>query len=130
MIHLYLPKSGLHEGDMRLANDLEFHGRVTGSVTVPAGRRLRFHGNISGDLIVQRNAQAAVYGSIAGAVLNHGAAVNILGMAGSVRNMGETATVLNDRAVGEKPVQGPAEPAIIAPVVKLPPARRARQGRK
>lgn len=131
MIHLFFPRSGRHDGDMRLLTDLEFHGQVTGSVTVPAGRRLRFYGNISGDLIVQRDAQAAIYGSIAGAVLNHGADVNILGRAGAIRDMGGTITMINDRqAMARMPETAAAEIPPAKPRARTPQPRQARTTRR
>lgn len=117
MMHLYQSKSGLHLGDLLLSHDVEFHGLVTGSVTVPPGKRLRLHGRIAGDLVVQANAYAAVYGSVTGAVLNQGAEVTILGRAGALHRESSTVTMINDApksaempAVAASPAETPAQP--------------------
>jgi cytoskeletal protein CcmA (bactofilin family) len=124
MIHLYLPKSGLHHGDLHLAHDVEFHGLVTGSVTVPSGMRLRLHGRIAGDLVVQKNAYAAVHGSVSGAVLNQGAEVTILGKAGAIRPESTSAILVNDTSRGPQAAAITNAPAQAAAKVRKKSPRR------
>ena len=117
---LQLPMSGRHDGDLRLVNDLDFCGLVTGTVTVPPGMRLRLYGKISGDLIVQTDGKASIYGSIAGAVQNHGA-IRILGRAGRLLEAGNAATIINDRAAMAAPLQETAPLQEVVEVVEEPP---------
>src|SRR5476649_3003388 len=109
-----LPMSGRHDGDLRLENDLDFCGLVTGTVTVPPGLRLRLYGQICGDLIVQKDGQASIYGSISGVVQNQGA-VRILGRAGCLEETAHAATVINDRAA-----MGPMPPPLVKVRARLP----------
>lgn len=98
MIHLHSLHIGHHHGDFSVANDLDFYGFVSGSVTVPHGKRLSLHGRIAGDLILQKGAAAAIRGTVAGAVLNYGADAWVHGMVGSVRDIGDRRTHINSYA--------------------------------
>jgi hypothetical protein len=123
MIHLYQPRSGRHQGDLQLAQDVEFHGLIDGNVMVPPGKRLRLHGRIAGDLVVGKDGYAAIHGSVAGAVRNLGAQVTILGRAGGLRHESTATTTINDR--DQNP---PREPAGDEPPVPAAKARaRARK---
>ena len=74
------------DGPHTLTSDLEFHGLVTGSLTVPSGLEVRLHGFVTGDLIVEKGAIAFVAGKVDGAVMNQGGRVKIDGMVGAVRD--------------------------------------------
>lgn len=82
----YATRVGHHCGDIRLVNDLDFYGLVSGTVTVPPRKRFRLHGKIAGDLVVQKNALVAIHGMVAGAIRNHGGHVMVSGVAASAKD--------------------------------------------
>lgn len=73
-----------HEGNLRLAEDIELFGLVTGSVTVPSGICLLLYGGISGDLIVEQTAEATVHGTVGGSLINNGGEVQVFGTVGRI----------------------------------------------
>ncbi len=91
-----------HHGDLTLSDDLEISSLVSGTVTVPSGRRLLLRGVIAGDLIVEQEAHATIHGTVNGVVLNHGGDVEIFGTVDWVRDFGERKTFVDARAVIRK----------------------------
>lgn len=91
------------DGSHSLTTDLEFHGMVTGTLTVPTGREVRLHGLVTGDLIIEKGAKALVAGMVNGTVVNHGGDVRIDGMVGAVRDFDQsnpTVVTPNAKIVG------------------------------
>jgi hypothetical protein len=72
------------DGSFVLDRDLCFHGLVTGSITVPRGRRLELYGTIGYDLIVEAGASALVVGTICGTLVNLGGDVDMKGHAANI----------------------------------------------
>lgn len=89
-------------GDINLAQNLQIHGMVCGTVTIAAGKQLHLHGKIEGDLIVEEGARVLIHGAVGGTIINHGAEVRIIGMAGSIQDFGNPKTYVNDQIVFEK----------------------------
>lgn len=69
------------DGSIVVDRDLCFHGTLTGTMTVPTGRKLELHGTIGHDLIIEAGAQAVVLGRINGALINRGGDVVLKGHA-------------------------------------------------
>lgn len=67
------------DGSIVVDRDLCFRGTLTGTMTVPTGRKLELHGTIGHDLIVEAGAKALVLGRINGALINRGGEVVLKG---------------------------------------------------
>lgn len=91
--------SGQHEGDLRLSEDLELLGMVTGTLTVPQGRYLDLKGTVKADLVIENGGRAVVRGKVDGTVRNLGGDVEILGMVGAVHDVGATRSTIASGAV-------------------------------
>jgi cytoskeletal protein CcmA (bactofilin family) len=60
------------EGDLEVADDLDFSGTVLGSITVNDGGSLHLMGVCRGDLHVRRGGHAVISGTVAGNLENQG----------------------------------------------------------
>lgn len=69
------------DGSIVLDRDLRLRGSVTGTITVPSGRRLELHGSVGHDLIVEAGATVLVVGSVHGTLVNLGGDVELRGSA-------------------------------------------------
>ncbi|MGO4570113.1 hypothetical protein AB4Z52_35065 [Rhizobium sp. 2YAF20] len=72
------------DGSITLDRDLRFYGLISGSLTVPKGRRIELHGTVNHDLIVEAGATALIYGSVGGTLINRGGDVSVWGTVGAV----------------------------------------------
>ena len=93
---------GHYIGDITLAQNFQIHGLVSGTVTIAAGKQLHLNGRIEGDLIVQEGARVLIHGAVSGTVLNRGADIKITGIAGSIQDVGNRKTLINDQTGFEK----------------------------
>ncbi|MDF2114810.1 hypothetical protein PY365_04445 [Roseiarcaceae bacterium H3SJ34-1] len=89
------------EGDLIVDTDREFHGTVTGDVTVTAGTRFALFGTVKGNVLVKSGAIAIIHGTVERMVQNEGALVEIHGSAGGVIDQDpEQPTILGDDGTG------------------------------
>jgi hypothetical protein len=68
------------EGDVRIVDDLDLHGMITGSATVAPGRQLELHGVVCEDLILEEGSTVNLYGTVSGSVYNRGGQLNVYGV--------------------------------------------------
>lgn len=101
----YCTRVGHHCGDIRLVNDLDFYGLVSGTVTVPPRLRFRLHGKIAGDLVVQNNALVAIHGNVSGAILNYGGNVRVWGAVGAAQDFGTRKSLARGAAKNAAPAR-------------------------
>ncbi|MDL2405860.1 hypothetical protein PY650_09310 [Rhizobium calliandrae] len=69
------------DGSIILDRDVRFYGSVTGTLTVPPGRRFELHGSIGKDLVIEKGAAAIVAGIVHGTLINKGGDVVLTGVA-------------------------------------------------
>ncbi|MDL2400943.1 hypothetical protein [Rhizobium mayense] len=69
------------DGSIVLDRDVRFFGTLTGTLTVPSGRRFELHGSVGKDLIVEKGAAAIVAGIVHGTLINKGGDVLLTGVA-------------------------------------------------
>jgi cytoskeletal protein CcmA (bactofilin family) len=63
---------GKIEGNPRVADGLDLHGVVTGTVSVAPGRRLGWRGTVCRDLVLDEGSSVPLYGTVSGDVHNRG----------------------------------------------------------
>lgn len=63
---------GKIEGNLRVADGLDLHGMVTGTVSVAPGRRLEWRGTVCRDLGLEEGSSVHLYGTVSGDVYSRG----------------------------------------------------------
>lgn len=71
---------GKIDGDLRVQEEFNLHGMVTGSVRVDPRGILRLHGMVSRDLVLEPSSHADLYGMVIGNVVNRGGHLRVFGM--------------------------------------------------
>lgn len=81
------------------AVDTEFNGMVSGSATIPSGRRVEINGMITGDVAIGPGASVEIRGTVVGTVRNDGGYVHISGIVGKIVDAGPIETTIGDGAI-------------------------------
>jgi cytoskeletal protein CcmA (bactofilin family) len=72
--------SGIVSGAIRLDQDGEVSGIVSGDITIAAGCRVLISGMVRGDIVAEPGAEVTITGIVNGAVHAEGATVHVTGI--------------------------------------------------
>ncbi|WP_322614507.1 hypothetical protein [Pseudomonas sp. BIC9C] len=81
--------SGIHKGDIEVADRLEVSGTVLGAVVVINGGILELGGTIKGKCVVEPCGEARIRGTVIGTLENYGGQVDVWGVVENLVDVGE-----------------------------------------
>jgi cytoskeletal protein CcmA (bactofilin family) len=91
---------GKIEGNRRVADGLDLHGMVTGTVSVASGGWLELRGTVCRDLVLEEGSSVHRYGTVSGDVYNRGSELLVYGsIGGTLHREGGTTVIDSDAAI-------------------------------
>ena len=95
---------GTIEGTRRLADGLDWHGMVTGTVSVAPGRRLEVRGPVCRDLVREAGSSVHLDGTVSDDADNRGGELLVHGSIGGTVHCGGGTTVIAPGAAIAGPI--------------------------
>ena len=86
---------GKIEGNLRVADGLDLHDMVTGTVSVAPGRRLELRGTVCRDLVLEEGSSVHFQGTVSGDVDNRGGELLVCGSSGGTSHREGGTTVID-----------------------------------
>ncbi|MCA1956698.1 hypothetical protein [Zymomonas sp.] len=80
-------------------HDTTLNGIVEGDLTASEGIHAVINGIVTGDLIIRAGSYVDINGIVNGSVINEGGHVKVYGMAGYIRDIGSTQTLVDSAAI-------------------------------